>query len=1050
MLNEGLYEEIINEKIKKYLTEIDRERFLIGKEPIDKEEASKKLSAYISYITRQALRVVRDQEKASQSLLKQIEVCNEIIHLLSRELDEEEFESLQIADEGEVLTSLYSKINSVKSLEDDDQLIRPVTPMSESSLFTGAKSEPNMMNELKQEILTSDRIQMLVSFIKWSGLRVIIDELRDFTDNGGHLQVITTSYMEATDYKAIYELSQLPNTEIKVSYDTKRTRLHAKAYVFKRDTKFSTAYIGSSNLSNPALTSGLEWNVKITEKDSFDVMKKVDATFESYWNDDEFVPFDYDSDEDHQYLRTMLKKSKLDEEEQATALFDIRPYHYQKEVLEKLDAERSVHGRFRNLLVAATGVGKTVISAFDYKRFLKEHGRPARLLFVAHREEILKQSRDTFRHILKDYNFGDLYVGHYKPESLDHLFISIQSLNSTKLIEKTSRDFYDFIIVDEFHHAAAKSYQDLLNYYEPKVLLGLTATPERMDGRDVTDYFDGRIAAEIRLTEAIDHKLLSPFHYFCVTDTVDLSGLAFKRGRYDLNELENVYTHNKVRSLWIIKSLYRYITDIDEVKGLGFCVGVEHAKYMAKVFQEHGIESIALHGNSKKDTRESAKRKLLNGDIKFIFVADLYNEGVDLPDVNTVLFLRPTESLTVFLQQLGRGLRLADGKECLTVLDFVGQAHEDYNFEQKFRSLIGKTRHSVRHYVENGFSSLPKGSFIELEKEAKDYVLRNIKQLTNNKQNIIRKMKQFTQDTNQPLTLRNFLEFYNMSAYDFYGRNGDRSFVRLLVQAGLREDFHYDLEKKITKRLPYLLHLDSEKLLKFYLRFIDDLDVRNKEEEIMLNMFYYTFFLNEPETEGYRSTREGVQEVLKSPEMKGEIQGILEYNFEKVESIEKQHDLTFETPLRVHANYTRDQIMAALDYFNEGQRPEFREGAKHLKSKNLDAFFITLNKSEKDFSPSTLYEDYAINEKLFHWQSQSQTSSHSNTAQRYIYHRQNDHQIALFVREYKQENGYTAPYVFLGTADYVSHQGSKPIDFVWKLREEMPPYLVPKANKNIL
>ncbi|MDQ0351374.1 superfamily II DNA or RNA helicase/HKD family nuclease [Alkalibacillus filiformis] len=1051
MLREGIYEEVINKRLKGALSELEQQKFQIGKEPIDQEEASKKLSAYISYITRRALKIVRENEKASDSLIKQIRVCNEIIDYLSRELEEDELKSLQITNEGEILTSLYSKLNSVKSLDHKQKNVRPVTPISESSLFTGAKSEPNMMSELKKEILTSDHIQMLVSFIKWSGLRVIIDELRQFTERGGKLEVITTSYMEATDYKAIDELSQLPNTEVKVSYDTKRTRLHAKAYIFKRETNFSTAYIGSSNLSNPALTSGLEWNVKITEKDSFDVMKKVDATFESYWNDDEFIPFDHRNEEDRDHLKTMLKKSKFQNEEEVTsALFDLKPYHYQKEVLEKLKVEREVHGRYKNLIVAATGVGKTVISAFDYKRFKQENGRPARLLFVAHREEILKQSRDTFRHILKDHNFGELLVGKESPNSLDHLFVSIQSLNSKDLVNKMSSDYYDYIIVDEFHHAAARSYQDLLSHFEPKVLLGLTATPERMDGQSVTTYFDDRIAAEIRLTEAVDRKLLSPFQYFCVTDTVDLSNVKFTRKGYDLNELENLFTHNKVRSLQILKSLYKYVTDVEEVKGLGFCVGVEHAKYMAKVFNESGIDSIALHGGSDDETRESAKRKLLSGEIKFIFVADLYNEGVDLPDVNTVLFLRPTESLTVFLQQLGRGLRLAEGKECLTVLDFIGQAHNNYSFEEKFRALVGRTRHAIRHYVENGFSNLPKGSFIELESQAKDYILQNIKQATNSKTHIIQKLKTYSQETTQPLTLNNFLNFYQMSAYEFYGRNGDRSFARLLVEAGLKENFRYEYEKKVTKRLPYLLHLNSEKLLKFYLRFIEDLEVRNKEEEIMQNMLYYTFYLNQPEKEGFQSISEGILQVLQSPEMKQEVRSILEHNLNHLETTDKQHDLTFDTPLRVHAKYSRDQIMAALEYFNETQRPEFREGVKYFDDKSLDTFFITLNKTEKDFSPSTLYEDYAINEKLFHWQTQSQTSKASETAQRYIYHRQKEHQIALFVREYKQEHGYAAPYTFLGTADYVKHSGEKPIDFVWQLREEMPAYLVPKANKNIL
>ncbi|MBP1933238.1 superfamily II DNA or RNA helicase [Ammoniphilus resinae] len=717
-MKQGLYEQIINRETMNQLTTLDPS-YEIGKEPIDAEEARKLLSNYISTVTRWALKLIREQTPDEEAVLAQIRACNEIISTLKNNLGEEELEQLKVDEQGEILTHVYSKINSIRGIT-GEKVLRPATPLSQSSLFTGAHSEPNMMNELKHEIVTANQIDFLVSFIKWSGLRCLMEQLEQFTAIGGQLRVITTTYMEATDYKAIMELAKLPNTEIKISYDIDRTRLHAKAYVFKRDSGFTTAYVGSSNLSNPALTSGLEWNLKVTEKDSYDVLKKIEATFESYWNDREFKAFSRENGEHVQQLKSALKKGKEKGLEASHFHFDIMPYDYQKEVLEKLEAERTLYGRTKNLVVAATGVGKTVISAFDFKRFLQKNPR-ARLLFVAHREEILKQSRETFRYILKNLNFGDLQVGSNQAQSLDHLFISIQSLNSMKLTEVTTPDFYDFIIVDEFHHAAAPSYQKLLAYFQPRILLGLTATPERMDGKDIFRYFDDTMAAEIRLTDAIDRKLLCPFHYFGVTDSVDLTQVKWSRRGYDLHELENLYTNNKIRVTQIINSLKKYVTDLEEVKGLGFCVSVEHALYMAKVFNEAGIPSIALHGSSKDEERNTAKHRLISGEITMIFVVDLYNEGVDIPEVNTILFLRPTESLTVFLQQFGRGLRLTEGKECLTVLDFIGQAHQEYNFQEKFRALIGKTKHSIQHYVEHGFASLPRGSFIQLEKQAKEY-----------------------------------------------------------------------------------------------------------------------------------------------------------------------------------------------------------------------------------------------------------------------------------------------------------------------------------------
>ncbi|MBT2729816.1 DUF3427 domain-containing protein [Bacillus sp. ISL-75] len=1050
MLKQGIYEEIINQKLKDKLTGLDINTYHIGKERIDVEEARKLLSSYISLVTRKALKFVRDNESDDQqALINQIRTCNEIISILSERLDEEEFRQLRIEEEGEVLTSIYSRINSIRSIQ-KGEVIRPVTPLSQSSLFTGSNYEPNMLGELKKEIVTADSIDMLVSFIKWSGLRCIIEELKTFTENPNNkLRVITTSYMEATDYKAIQELSQLQNTEIKISYDVDRTRLHAKAYLFQRETGFSTAYIGSSNLSNPALTSGLEWNIKVTEKDSFDIVKKFEATFESYWNDNEFKTFHPDREQDQLLLKHSLSRSKTQEENERQFLFDIQPYFYQKEILEQLQVEREVFGHMKNLLVAATGVGKTVISAFDYKRF-KNKNKPSKLLFVAHREEILKQSLETFRAILKDPNFGDMLVGTHQARSIDHLFVSIQSFNSKKLYENTTSDFYDFIIVDEFHHAAADSYQKLLSHYQPIILLGLTATPERMDGKDILSYFDGKISAEMRLTEAINRKLLSPFQYFCVSDTVDLSQLKWSRRGYEIRELENVYTSNDHRSSQIVKAIYKYVTDIDQVKGLGFCVSIEHAKYMADFFNKVGIPSVALYGNVDGKTRREAQYQLVQGEVKFIFVVDLYNEGIDIPEANTILFLRPTESLTVFLQQLGRGLRLAEGKECLTVLDFVGQAHRNYNFEEKFRALLGKTKHSVQHYIENGFFHLPKGCFVQLEKQAKDYILRNIKSSANNRGNLVAKMKYFEQDTGLQLTLANFLNHYHLTIYDFYGKNGDRSFSRMMVEAGVALNFEYENEKVITKRLPNLFHLNSEKLLQFFMKYIDEQTVHDEEEQLMLAIFYYSFYNAHPVSEGFASLKDGVAKVIAQPEFKEEIKEILQFLYQSLETLEIENDFEFISPLGVHCRYNTSQVLAALGYYNESKSPAFREGVKHFEDKNLDIFFITLNKSEKDFSPSTLYDDYAINERLFHWQTQSRVAEGSKIAERYIHNKKRNHQIALFVREYKKENGYTSPFVFLGTADHVSHSGSKPMNFIWQLNEEMPSYLVPRANKNIL
>ena len=1050
MLHPGLYEQVINNALTSELSDIPDARKSIA--PIDKAEAAKVLAQYLADVVQKGMENVLDN---GGDISAQIALANQIVTLIQNTTQEADFASLGVDQRAEQLLALLReqdpRLAAGKTAAD---LSRPETSIAQSSLFTGAIHEPQMYTELKKEILSADRIDMLVSFIKWSGLRLLIDELREFTQNGGELRIITTSYMGATDVKAIEELRALPNTRIKVSYDTKRTRLHAKTYVFYRDTGFSTAYVGSSNLSNAAISSGLEWNVKVTRKDLPETINKIAATFESYWNSNEF---EYYSEDQKERLARALKAEKyFDANNTALYTMDIMPYSYQQEILDRLEAERTVRGYTRNLVVAATGTGKTVISALDYKRFRKQNpGKPCRLLFVAHREEILRQSLYTFRAVLKDANFGELFVGNYRPETIDYLFLSIQTFNSQDFTSKTSPDFYDYIIVDEFHHAAAPTYQKLLSYYKPKILLGLTATPERMDGKSILPYFNYRIAAEIRLPEAIDRKLLCPFQYFGVTDTVDLNTLKWSAGGYDKGELSALYTFSGAvanrRADLVVSSLLKYVTDIDEVKGLGFCVTVDHAQFMSRYFNDHGIPSIFLTGKSSDEERKSAKDRLVRGDIRFIFVVDIYNEGVDIPEVNTLLFLRPTESLTIFLQQLGRGLRLAEGKECLTVLDFIGQANKRYNFEDKFAALLSNTSRSVSREIKDGFVSAPKGCYIQLEKKATKYILDNIRASYGNTAGLVSRVASFTEDSGLELTLANFLEYYHLDPRTIYKFS---TFSRLCARADVMDDFQEPLEEALTKAMGRLAVIDSRRWIRFLLELLPRLDNVNfaalgELEQRMLQMFYVTVWGKAAEDWASDEVLDHLYALSDSPVLLGEMQELLRYRYEQIDFIDEPVDLGFDCPLDLHCTYTRDQLLVALDFLKPST---VREGVKWLPEKKLDVFFVTLNKSDKDYSPTTMYNDYSINESLFHWQSQSTTAADSPTGQRYIHHRERGSKVLLFVREFKSDriNGGAAAYTFLGIANYVKHEGSRPMNITWKLDRPIPAKFLKKTNKLVV
>lgn len=1048
MLQPGLYEQVINEEIRSELDMLPPQRRAIA--PIDRAEASQVLAQYLTQVIQKGLDDLADRGGA---LSAQVELVNRLIQTIEYTTEEADLAPLHVDSRAEQLLALLQEQDPLLAMgKTADDLSRPETSLARSSLFTGALNEPQMFSELKKEIASADRIDMLVSFIKWSGLRLILEELRTFTQNGGRLRVISTSYMGATDPKAIQELYRLPNTQIRISYDTDRTRLHAKTYVFYRDTGFTTAYVGSSNLSKVAMSSGLEWNVKVTAKDLPATLKKITATFDSYWNAPEFEP--YREEEHGRLLRALRAEQSRDEERPRELLFHIQPYSYQQEILDKLDAERKVRGFTRNLVVAATGTGKTVISAFDYRRFCKEHpGKANRLLFVAHREEILRQSLYTFQNILQDPNFGELFVGGSRPESLDHLFVSIQTVNSQELCDRLPPAYYNYIVVDEFHHAAAPTYQRLLEHFQPCLLLGLTATPERMDGKSVLNYFGGRIAAEIRLPEAIDRKLLCPFQYFGVADTVDLDELRWVRGGYDKSELTNLYSLNRSvaerRAAHILQSLDRYVTDMDEVKGLGFCVSVEHARFMAEFFSVHGVPSLSLLGQSPDEERFAARKRLTSGELRFLFVVDIYNEGVDIPEVNTVLFLRPTESLTVFLQQLGRGLRLAEDKECLTVLDFIGQANRRYNFEEKFAALLSDTRHSVQYELRHGFVSAPKGCYIQLEKKPAQVILESIRNSFGVKAGLVSRISTFEEDTGLPLTLANFVGFYHLELHAIYNKS---SFARLCVAAGAKPEFHEPAEDPLTRAFGRLAALDSRRWIRFLIDLLPKLEevaltALSPLEQRMMQMFYVTVWGRVAEDWQEEEVQNNLHSLSRSPVLLAELLELLRLRFDAIDFLDQPAELGFDCPLDVHCTYTRDQLLVALGF---DKPATVREGVKWLPDRHLDVFFVTLNKADKDYSPTTMYQDYSINERLFHWQSQSTTAANSPTGRRYIHHRELGTKILLFVREFKNNRAGAAPYTYLGTANYVTHEGSRPMSITWKLDVPIPAKYLKKTNQLVV
>lgn len=1032
----GLYEQIITKLISNKLDELDKANFYVKKSPIDKSEASRILSSYLAEVFKLALNLITGED----AIKNQIELSNKLILILENELKNEDFSESLIETEGKLLYAIFSKIDApYLDFEKHLKEITPYTGLSQSELFTGSNAGISLESEIKKEITSADTINFLVSFIKWTGIRIFKKELIDFTQRGGKLKIITTSYMGATDLKAVEFLASLKNTSIKVSYNTENERLHAKAYLFLRKTGFHTGYIGSSNLSRSALTNGLEWNLKVTTKEVGHIIDKFQKTFETYWQDKEFELFD--KSRHVEKLRVALKRESVTERLNISAYFNITPFHYQEEILEKLKTEREIHNHYKNLIVAATGTGKTVISAFDFKNYRKQN-KNARFLFVAHRKEILQQAQATFQGVLRDNNFGELWVDGIKPEKYDCLFASVQTLKNKIDKLNLSESFYDYIIVDEVHHIAASSYRPIISKFNPIILLGLTATPERMDGEDILKDFSNKIAAEIRLPEALNRKLLCPFQYFGITDSIDLSNASWSNGKYLPGELTKIYTRNDKRVGEIIDSLNKYLTDLNDVRAICFCVTQEHAKFMSEKFAIAGLKADYLV-SSKAIERSALRKKLLNKTINYLFVVDIFNEGVDLPEIDTVLFLRPTESLTVFLQQLGRGLRLAEEKECLTVLDFVGNSRPEYDYDGKFRALIGKTNTSIQKEVGDDFPHLPLGCSIVLEEKAKGFILQNIRNATIfNINQLVNKIRNYQFQSSLPLNLKNFITLYHLPLELIYKRH---NWSRLCQLAGQIQDYPKLHEKEIYSAIKNKwLSCNSNSYFNFILsiakeNFQINYSKLNSIEKSMCLMLHYDVW---PSNESFASLEESIRTIGSNKTLVEEIIQLLEIKLERIDFMEYDINLPYSQPLKIHSRYTRDQILAAFGLSTFEKKSSNREGVAENKNLNTELLFIDLIKSEKDFSPSTLYNDYAISETLFHWQSQNAARPDKGKGLSYINHRKNKKIILLFVRESnKDEYRNTMSYVFLGDAKLVQNSGSKPMNITWKLEEPMPPYL---------
>ncbi|MDN0197071.1 DEAD/DEAH box helicase [Streptomyces sp. S.PNR 29] len=1024
----GVYEKLITRDLHDELERFEAAGWKAIDAEVSPESTPHVLARYIGEAVNQRLSQLPPKDRVT--------VANRILESLATSApDPSEAEAASTIIEGprQLLALAQQEAPGVYAL-------RPLTPLSETSLITNSPDDLSLGAEIRAELATADRIDLLCAFVKWYGIRVLEDSLRAAKERGVPIRVITTTYIGATDRHALDRLVRDFGATVKINYEIRSTRLHAKAWLFRRHTGFDTAYVGSSNLSKAALLDGLEWNVRLSSVATPAVLDKFEATFDAYWNDSAFETYDPDQHSERldQALAQASGTTSTTDLKISLSGLEVRPFPYQQDMLERLRVEREIRGRSRNLLVAATGTGKTVMAALDYRNLSKKlgNGRPT-LLFVAHRKEILKQSLRKYQEVLDDASFGELLYGGQDPQAWDHVFASVQSLNLPRL-EQLAPEHFDIIVIDEFHHATATTYRRVIDHFKPKELLGLTATPERMDGLNVQDeFFDGRIAAEMRLWEALENDLLCPFHYFGIPDGTDLTNLGWQKGTYADQELGNLYTGNHARARIVVKQIRDKISQPGAMRALGFCVTKAHAHFMADFFRQAGFQATALDSDSSAAVRAQALSDLRDGKLQVIFSVDLFNEGLDIPDVDTLLLLRPTNSATVFLQQLGRGLRRTETKPVLTVLDFIGQHRAEFRFEEQFRALTNLSRNRLVDHIEHDFPLLPSGCQIILEGKAKDLVLDNIRtQLSANVKTLVSEVKAY--ETPQ---LADYLRESRREIKELY--KSDNSWTTVLRRAALVKTPAPSGESALLKRVHAFLHVDDPDRAHAYLSLLAD-DAPSYEEldptdQAYARMLFFNLWDN---AGGFTSFQQGLDSLRDQPVFRDELRQVLSYVMEQADHfpipLTGSHS---HIPLKIHSSYNRSEILAALGVARfGGQMPRsFAQGVQWVEDIQTDALLVTLEKNEKDFSPTVRYRDYALSPTLFHWESQNSTAENSPTGLRYRQHVQRGSHVLLFMRRYKNTDiGKSQPWMLLGPATYEGHTGSKPMAITWRLEHELP------------
>ena len=967
----------------------------------------------------------------------------------------------------------------------------------------------NFFIYLKQELLNCKKFYFIVSFIRYSGIQLLISTLDELEKQGIQGEIITSVYLNITDSKALRKLLSYKNIKVKI-YNNSSESFHTKAYLFEKE-KYHSVVIGSSNISQSALYSAEEWNVKLTDSSFFNIYGKSLNQFEKLWHSNEAIELTQDFiDEYEKYKKSVnvqntfdYRKTKIEQENEFV------PNSMQKRVLQKLKETR-INGNKKGLVISATGTGKTYLAAMDIKQFFeinsntenklfeindkKSKTSNIKFLFIAHREELLENAINVFSKILKiDKNeFGRIYGG-LKEIDKNIIFASIQSLRNCYNEFKPS--FFDYVIVDEFHHSMSDSYLKTLSYFNPKFLLGLTATPKRMDGKDILSLCDYNVVDEIGIKEALEEDLIVPFHYFGVNDyTINYDNIPYKNGKY--NEkilLENLLLNT--RTDYIVEKINKFGFDGDELSAVAFCQNIEHAFFMKEEFSKKGYKSAVITANTSSNERSEILEKFKNKKIEILCVVDILNEGIDIPTINLLLFLRPTMSSTIFIQQIGRGLRKAKNKDFVTIIDFIGNHKKDYLLINYFSSEVDNKdtlftkKEKIINEIKNQFSNIPKSCYVELDRICQNRIIEKIEKINFSSKNILKEMyldykveigkseDEFLQIADFDTNIELFQELC-LKMHSFY--NAQLQFEDSKIFKNENEknplntteiEFLEYLEKKITLVEPFTFliidylatgkeYINNSDLLNKYKGFFDI--KRNFEKHYLLNRNRIFEELIEDEIleknlYGYKFSKK-YKNLFSNKKLN-------EKN--NMKSQQKENKLNFINRLKQLIHLGLNEFKRNdLDEFNENILISYKEykrvelqilldskvpkGSWRAGYANTDkdiCLFATIDKTHI-FQENLKYDNSLFADDIIQWISQPKTSHNSSVGQMFIHHKEKGFKVHIFIRKYAFMNGNkTNPFIYLGNAQYYSSQGDKPMKILWKLDKKIPQKLIYELYK---